>query len=78
MNKEIYQQLANALEALATKYNIPVNEMQPIAKMCGTAIAQQHMDEIERRQGQEAVSAVDPSQPMDTGADELVGALGGR
>lgn len=70
---EAFQKVAKMLEDLANKYNIPMQEMEPIAKACGSAIAAQNM------QGKEAPAPMqEPGMPMDTGADELVGALGGR
>lgn len=71
---EAFQKVAKMLEDLANKYNIPMQEMEPIAKACGSAIAAQNM------QGKEAPEAPmqEPGMPMDTGADELVGALSGR
>lgn len=74
---EAFQKVAKMLEDLANKYNIPMQEMEPIAKACGSAIAAQNM------QGKEAPATApapmqEPGMPMDTGADELVGALSGR
>lgn len=72
MIKQKLEKVAKALEALASKYNIPEAEIVPIAKMCGEAIAQGGMDGVGAAQAPEALP------PMDTGADELAGALSGR
>lgn len=67
MNKKL-EEVAKALQALAEKYGIPEQEITQVAKICGAAVAEQGLD----------TPAQEPATPMDTGADELAGALGGR
>lgn len=74
MIKQKLEQVAKALEALGQRYGIPENELVPIAKMCGEAIAQGGLPDA----GAAPAAAPEAMPPMDTGADELTGALGGR
>lgn len=71
---EKIQEVVKMLEDLGNKYQIPTQELEPIAKACGQAIAQSTVDQIDAKYKGLDTAAM----PMDTGADELAGALGGR
>lgn len=70
---EQYKKVADMLEQFQAKYNMEQADVEALAKACGGAIAENALAQVQ----EDPMEAV-PAAPMDTGADELVGALGGR
>lgn len=73
---DAYQEVAAALENLQKKYGISDEDIMPVAKMCGKAIAQNQLDGIDAKYAQPMPDS--GVTEAEYGFDDLAGALGGR